>query len=211
MTGHALRSSVGSDYTACDFRPVRRYLPPLDVLGQALACLARYGIASPETDSDVWSLILEQAPHHPMHAYAICAGHAPESICVSASQYTLSTSPDSLTEADALTMGAIYLRRLFFLHLGRRDALKRVVQETPQHHSPRLDCSLQDQLAVMRRWELAVADVLVLPLPHNTPVEDLQQTFGSIAETTECMTCRSLIIGRTRDVCTAWLGIKRTI
>lgn len=193
--------------------PVARYGPDIELLGQALSCLAKYGISGTTADgnSDVWDLILQQASRHSIRAYALGAAHAFDAFCIVASEYTLAVSLDTLTEGDALTMGAIYLRRLIFLHQGRRVALQRVIMEPPEQHAPTPVCSLMDQAGITRAWALGVAEILALPMLQNMPADVLFGTLGLVVGGTECDTCKGIIRSRTVAAGKAWLSIKQTI
>jgi len=57
--------------------------------------------------------------------------------------------------ADAI--GPIYLKRLFFLHFGRSDALRRVLLPPPNLHTPTTSCDFSDQKKLTRAWALASA------------------------------------------------------
>jgi len=191
--------------------PVARHAPSLETLGEALACLEKYGIGLPDINSDVWTLLLRHARSQPLRAYAIAASHAVEPVCVSASQFTLNVSLSTLSEGDALIMGCIYLRRLTFLHLGRRDALKRVVSEPPARHTPTSTCSKRHQESVERAWNVGVADILVRNMPHNMPVDALIEAFGPVVNVTHCEICREHTRERISRLLAEWLAIKRTI
>ena len=54
-------------------------------------------------------------------------------------------------------MGPVYLKRLFFLHFGRIDALKRVLLPPPHPHPPTQHCDFTEQKHLTRAWALASA------------------------------------------------------
>jgi len=183
----------------------------LDVLDQALGSLEKYGIAIPEETSAVWGLVLQLAPSNPIRAYAIAASYAIESCCISTSRYTLQMSLNTLTEADALTMGPIYMRRLFFLHLGRRDALKRVINESPTQHPPTESCPLSIQNETGRSWAIAVAKILIHPMAHGTSIDVIVETLGPLVRERTCQTCQTNVRVRVSQVIRDWLQVKVTI
>ncbi|KAG8883114.1 hypothetical protein FRB97_007251 [Tulasnella sp. 331] len=184
--------------------PIGRYGPSLDVMEQALTRLWLYGIPTPAPDGpcDIWALILRQAPRYPMRVYAIAAAHAMDQVCVAA---------NTLSEADAVMMGAIYLRRLMFLHLGRQQALYRVISEPPKMHAPTASCSKESQVAANRLWQLGVGDLMVHAAPHRTSVGALVEAFGPIVHATKCPTCGDGTRARITEVMKEWDTIKRTI
>jgi len=191
--------------------PITRHAPSLETLGEALGCLDNYGIPLPGISSDVWGVLFRHAQSQPMRAFAIAASHSMEPVCVLISQLTLEVSLSSLSEADALVMGCIYLRRLVFLHLGRREALKRVVKEPPNRHAPNSSCSKKDQDAISRAWTIGVADVLIRDMPHNMPLDTLIEAFGPVVHVTHCDTCRNSTRERISKLLAEWLAVKRTI
>lgn len=82
-------------------------------------------LPSPPTQiSNLYTMFLSYASLKPLELYIFAAGRALESLTVAASAYLHSLPLYSLTDQQCLDMGAIYLKRLFFLHLGRVDALK---------------------------------------------------------------------------------------
>lgn len=161
--------------------------------------------------SDVWTLLLRHARSHPFRAYAIAASHNMESVCLLVSQYTLSISLSTLSEADALAAGPLYVRRLAFLHLGRREALKRVVKDPPNGHPPTAACPQRNQDVVPRAWNLGVADVLTRDMPQNMPVDVLIEAFGPVVHVTRCETCRDNTRVRISILLNEWLAVRRTI
>lgn len=54
-------------------------------------------------------------------------------------------------------IGAVYLKRLFFLHFGRAEALKRILLPPPHPHAPTPSCDFSDQKKLTRAWALASA------------------------------------------------------
>lgn len=177
----------------------------------ALTSLHTYGIELGPHDSDIGTLLLRYAPTRPLRVYSAAAAQGLDAVCVAASQYTLPYSLDTLSEADALTMGAVYLRRLFFLHQGRREALIRVIHDPPATHQPTTTCSMRNQEPVRSTWELATAEVMLAPLPHNTSPEMLIEGFGGLILRPSCELCRDQVRKRVSDVIKAWLAVKRTI
>lgn len=83
-------------------RPIGRYGPSLDMMEQTLARLWQYGIPIPAADgpSDIWTLLLRQAPRYPMRVYAVAAACTVESICVAASEHTLEVRTQYLPKGE---------------------------------------------------------------------------------------------------------------
>lgn len=180
-------------------------------MSQALKGLVKYGVRPPEENSDVWSVLLQHAPAQPIRAYAIAASYGIESICVQASRHTLSTSLDMISEADALEMGAIYLRRLFFLHVGRRDALQRVISPPPKHHRATSTCTAAAQASRSQVWTVTASDIVTRRQAHGMSPEELVQAYTPLFRETACQLCIDALRVRMADIIPAWLAIKNYI
>jgi len=193
--------------------PCANYAPSLETIEEALRWLDKYGISIPDESSptDVWSLVIQHGSAQPIRAYAVAAAHDMHDVCVKISPLTLGTSLDHLSEADALTMGPIYLRSLFFLHLGRRDALKRVIEKQPVLHDGTYSCTASHPAEVLRSWDLAVADVLLYPNQQNLHVEELWRAFAAMLEGPKCEQCVESVRARVEGACADWLTVKQTI
>ena len=61
------------------------------------------------------------------------------------------------TDEMVTQMGPTYLKRLFFLHLGRNEALKRLLFTPLTLHGPTLQCDFAEQEKLVRAWVLAAA------------------------------------------------------
>lgn len=180
-------------------------------MAQGLSGLNKYGLAVPTASSEIWDVVLQHAHGHPIRVYAIAAANGIDSVCVAASQYTLGLTIYAISEADAVLMGPRYLRRLVFLHVGRRDALQRIIYPPPDRHTPGQECSSPNQDAVVGSWALAVADILTRPAPHSIQVNALIEVFGPLALGTACQTCQGHLRSRTHDVVQRWMAVRRTV
>lgn len=198
-------------YRVSPRRSFTRFAPKIPTIVDALAMLEKYHIPVPGPQSDIWTMILRHAPNHAITAYALAAQHNMEALCVEISPFTLAAPLDGVSEADALTMGPAYLRRLFFLHLGRRDALKRVIEVPPKQHRPRGNCSEESQKEVARAWALAVAEILVQPMLQNITVPQLRDALATTVQGRSCAVCIDNVRSRVGQVGDAWTAIKRTI
>jgi len=139
-----------------------RYSPPFGAIAEAISALKVYGVSlhsrlSPP--SSLSSLLLSYAPIVPIELYTLAASYDLYEVAAFASQYLHSLSLASLTDDMVMRMGAIYLKRLFFLHYGRVDALKRILLAPPIPHTPTLRCDFTDQTKLTRAWALASASL----------------------------------------------------
>ncbi|EIN09700.1 hypothetical protein PUNSTDRAFT_43997 [Punctularia strigosozonata HHB-11173 SS5] len=150
-----------------------RYSPAFALASSALQALPRYGFdvksaVAPGRKS--FDLFLHRyAPAMPMEVYALAGAHDLMSLAVAASAHLHAFPLPSIDDALAERMGARYLRRLFFLHLGRTDALKRLLLAPPEQHLPSPVCSVEEQRELTRAWALACAYIGWAPRPSELP------------------------------------------
>jgi hypothetical protein len=140
--------------------PCTHFSPPVDVISEAIGALKRYGVsikpfAAPDTC--LYDLILSRAPLHPIELYALAAEHELHDLAVAISPHLMSFNLSTLTDEIAIQIGPTYLKSLFFLHLGRNEALKRLLFTPPTLHGPTLQCDFAEQKKLTRAWALAAA------------------------------------------------------
>ncbi|KAG9047784.1 hypothetical protein FS837_001492 [Tulasnella sp. UAMH 9824] len=191
--------------------PCSRYGPGIEVISGALEALPRYGLPTPGPTNEIWTVLLRQAEADPLRVYSLGAAYAVDSVCTQSSEHTLNTPLSSLSEADAMTMGAIYLRRLFFLHFGRVEALKRILGPPPDTHPDSTACFEVTQRAVKKAWKAALAELLLAEMPQATPVSSIVSAFGPIANSTHCLVCKEKVQERIASVVQKWGNVKRII
>lgn len=136
------------------------YSPSFESLAAALNAMTIYGISlrthvAPTTS--LHTLLLSLAPVYPLELYVLAASHDLYDLAVPTSAYLLSFSLASLTDELAERIGPKYLKRLFFLHFGRADALKRLLLPPPHPHPPTPTCDYSEQKKLTRAWALASA------------------------------------------------------
>ena len=94
----------------------------------------------------------------PLETFMAAAYFDLEALAVDVSRNLLSLPLQSITEEIARTIGPSYLRRLFFLHLGRIDRLKQLMLQVPEAHGQNKDCYDSEQRLLQLEWRsLAVA------------------------------------------------------
>lgn len=158
--------------------------------------------------SELFMLFLQAGVAEPLEMYALAAQLSLEHLAVAVSTFTLSVPPSDITDELAIQMGPIYLRRLFFLHLGRADALKRLLYPPPAPHPafPDPNCGQETQSAVSRIWALACATVVVDSNPNN-----LAAIFTPLSAQLPCSRCRQALQERVTTLINDWSSIKCTI
>jgi hypothetical protein len=140
--------------------PCSQFCPSPDIISKTIGALKRYGIslesfATPGTC--LYNLILSRAPLHPIELYAISAEHDLHDLAVAISSHLMSFNLSTLTDEIVTQIGPTYLKRLFFLHLGRNEALKRLMSTPPALHGPTPQCDFTEQKKLTRAWALAAA------------------------------------------------------
>jgi hypothetical protein len=136
------------------------YCHSFDALRTAINAMPCYGISVKTRiipSNPLFNLLLSHAPLHPLDLYALAASHDLYDVTVSTSPHLLSFSLATLTDEMAERIGAVYLKRLFFLHFGRVDALKRLLLSPPHPHAPTQWCDFAEQKKLTRAWALASA------------------------------------------------------
>lgn len=141
---------------------LQHFRPPIEDVKASFHALDTAGIplqpnAVPGTP--LYTLVLALAPAHSLQCFELAASRDLESLAVAVSPYLLSISLSELTDESAMRIGPSYLRRLFFLHLGRIDALKRILHAHPGPHTANLECDIFDQRRLRNAWVLAVGSL----------------------------------------------------
>ncbi len=136
------------------------YAPPPEAVIAAVESFETYGLSvrtymAPA--SPFATLFLCTAPQAPIEFYAFAGAYDLNYLAIPISSFLLSYSLASLTDELAVKMGPLYLKRLFFLHLGRVEALKRLLLPPPQSHVPNAYCDFTEQKKLTRAWALASA------------------------------------------------------
>jgi hypothetical protein len=154
VTNILLHAVYGLD--AQHFRPLVS-----DVVA-AVDALQTYGLpisAFVAPGTPAFSLVLAAAPAAPLECYILAAAYELEPLAVAVSPYLLLVPLSELTDAAAMRIGPVYLRRLFFLHIGRGEALKRILLAPPAAHAPSADCGIFERRRLQNAWTLAVGSL----------------------------------------------------
>lgn len=142
--------------------PCSQYSPVTDEITEAVNALKKYGFPLDifaQPNSMLYDMILERAPTDSIHMYALAASHKLEELTTEISSHLLSFDLSELNDEVVEKMGAIYLRRLVFLHLGRVEALKRLLKPPPEFHRPTATCGFREQRKLTKSWSLAIASM----------------------------------------------------
>lgn len=187
-----------------------RYAPSLADLSIAVASLKNYGLRIDtflSSGSPLATAVLSHAPTQPLEVYALASSYNLHDIAISASPHLLSFSLSTLTDETATEIGPIYLKKLFFLHLGRTDALKRLLLPPPQVHAPTSDCDFAEQKRLTRAWALASA-YLTWDARPDMSASTIESALQPLGDHLTCNLCKTALRERIRDLVIQWSVVK---
>ncbi|KAH9853672.1 hypothetical protein C2E23DRAFT_884819 [Lenzites betulinus] len=186
------------------------YYPSLDTLLTAVDAMESYGL-SPKVhiapSTHLYSLILSQAPVQPIVVYALAASHDLFDLAVPVSSHLLSFPLYSLTDDLAVRIGPVYIKRLFFLHLGRLDALKRLLLPPPHPHPPAGECDFTEQKKLTRAWALASA-YLAWDARPDLSTSAMESALCPLADHLSCHICKRSLSERVKQLIVQWSVVK---
>ncbi|KAH9926284.1 uncharacterized protein BXZ73DRAFT_102966 [Epithele typhae] len=205
--------------------PSASYNPTIGTLVAAVDALPSYGCL-PQTHvapaTPLFSLLLARAPLAPLAVYALAAAHDLPALAAPVSAYLLSfpllarassaqaEGKETLTDALAERVGALYLKRLFALHTGRVRALREMLVRPPETHAESWRCGFAAQKKVSRAWGLAAAYVAWDARPDYS-VCAIENALGPLADHVECEGCKKAIRSRVREIVVQWSMVKPSI
>ncbi|KAJ3546166.1 hypothetical protein NMY22_g2162 [Coprinellus aureogranulatus] len=124
-----------------------------------------------------------------------------------ASSHLLGFPLFSLTDEMAERIGPVYLKRLFFLHFGRSDALKRVLLPPPQPHPPTHNCDFNEQKKLTRAWALASA-YLAWEARPDLSTSTMESALRPLADHLTCEQCQAALRERIKNLVVQWSVVK---
>lgn len=191
--------------------PCTQFLPSFEDLTDTVAALSTYGLPTQtyltEEDSPLFDALLTHAPTRPLDLYAFAATNGLHELAVLTSPHLLSLNLSSLTDDIAVSIGPIYLKKLFFLHLGRISALKELLQLPPRPHVPTPLCSFEEQRELTRAWALASAYLTWNARPH-TGASTIEAALRNLANHLSCELCKLSLQDRVHDLVVQWSTVR---
>lgn len=144
-----------------------QYFPSFDQLSIAVNMLSNYGldVQNIRSTTPMYDVLLSNALTSPLELYALAGHHDLYDLAVATSPHLLSLSLSTITDEVCETMGPVYLKRLFFLHLGRCDALRRVLRLPPDPHPSTATCGIEEQKKMATAWAMASSYLVWDPKP----------------------------------------------
>ncbi|KAL0955450.1 hypothetical protein HGRIS_001692 [Hohenbuehelia grisea] len=192
------------------------HAPPTVALVEAVDLLPAFGVnpqvciyASP-TPSPLYALLFAHAPLHPLPIYTLAAHHNIYALAVNVSQHLLGIHLDELPDAVVSRMGAVYLKKLVYLHLGRSEALKRILKPLPAAHAPSALCGAEARGRLERAWMFAVS-YLTWDARPDMSAASIEAALRPLGENLTCSVCKQQVRERLRSIAAQWLTVKRTV
>jgi hypothetical protein len=206
-----------------------QYSPAFEKLVAALIQLPAYGVSPKEKvvpSAPLYCLLLSYAPLYPIELYSVASSLDLYELASATSSHLLSYSLPNLTDAMAERIGAVYLKRLFMLHIGRCEALKNALLPPPRAHPPTDHCDLTDQKKLTRAWALAAAylaweirpgkptfkllgtqpDELNNKLDLSTSA--IESALKPLGDHLTCKLCKDTLVERVKSIIYQWSIIK---
>lgn len=160
------------------------FVPNLSLLLRAFSMLNLYGIVPSSViflDSPFYSAVVGLGAKFPLQTYSLAAKFGLEVVAVEVSRHLLAIPLHAITDDIAQAMGATYLRRLVFLHVGRTERLKELMMQLPTAHELSTDCSENDQKRLEQEWR-ALALALSWSADPSMTSPQLHQAFFPLTQ-----------------------------
>ncbi|EJD46964.1 hypothetical protein AURDEDRAFT_164025 [Auricularia subglabra TFB-10046 SS5] len=150
-------------------------------------------------------------PGGPQDVYALAGQFDIEPLAIASSEHLLSIFLPEASAAWSMQVGAVYMKRLYFLQLGRIEALKRIVLKKPVMHAPEVACGQREmQRDVLGPWTLAIAQLIIDARP-DVPGASIEAKLNPIAYRASCAHCGEAIRRCISAIAQEWAAVKKTI
>ena len=186
------------------------YAPTLQAIQVAISKMEDYGLSSDKyttAPSPLSLTISSRIPSEPLQVYTHAASVGDDELATVASSHLLSYALSELTDEMATKMGPVYLRRLFFLQMGRKEALKRLLIPPPTAHADTKDCNGEAQKALTRAWGLATA-YIAWEERADMSASFIESVMNPLGDVMTCPACKESLLSRTRELVTRWPQVK---
>ncbi|KAI0291770.1 hypothetical protein BC826DRAFT_1022115 [Russula brevipes] len=186
------------------------FSPTPEAVIAAVESLEKYGLSVQNymaPASPLHTLFLGTAPQAPIEFYALSGAYNLQHLAIPISSFLLSYSLASLTDELTVKMGPLYLKRLFYLHLGRVEALKRLLLPPPQPHVPTANCDFTEQKKLTRAWALASA-YLAWDVRPDLSTHVIEAALRPLGDYLSCDQCNQLLRERINNLVVRWSIVK---
>ncbi|KAJ7598670.1 hypothetical protein C8J56DRAFT_848529 [Mycena floridula] len=188
--------------------------PTFQELVKAVNLFPLYGVQPKDhlaSNQPMYLLLLTHVHSFALELYTLAASFDLHDLAVSCSNHLLSFPLSQMTDDMASLIEPIYLKRLFLLHLGRVDALKRLLLVSlPLPHEASQLCTLADQQRAVNAWFMVTSLLMSQARPDLSSISlewDLTQSEAGI----RCYFCKDVMEVRIKAVIADWLMVKSTI
>jgi len=158
--------------------------PTTGLMTQALNFLIDHGILPKDciiSTNPFCESIHKLGVQCPLETFMMVAYFDLEHLAIDVSRNLLNLQLQAITEEVALTIGPSYLRRLFFLHLGRVDRLKQLMFQVPEAHGQNKDCYDSEQRLLQLEWRSLAVALATVASPAMGPLQ-LYKAFLPITQ-----------------------------
>ena len=114
-----------------------QYFPTFHTVVEVINALKKYGVPPQNViapSTPLYHILLTHASAQPLNVFALAAQHDLHDLAVTTSSYLLSFPLSTISDKMAEQIGPIYLKRLFFMHLGRAEVLRSIILPPPYPH-----------------------------------------------------------------------------
>ncbi|EJD47030.1 hypothetical protein AURDEDRAFT_164089 [Auricularia subglabra TFB-10046 SS5] len=172
--------------------------------------IMRYGLLPPGPGDPLFAALLAHVHQEggAKQVYAFAAQHELEALAVESSAHLLSLALQMIDPVWVTQVGPEYMRRLYFLQLGRIQAFSRILPAPLQLHPPTVLCDEREmQEMVLSPWAYAVANLVTNPQPGTQPAA-IEAALNPIAYRTPCAQCAEAVRRRIEDIVQEWSAVK---
>ncbi|KDR71843.1 hypothetical protein GALMADRAFT_253618, partial [Galerina marginata CBS 339.88] len=187
--------------------------PDIETLVRAVDRMPTYGLPPKSLirpSTPLYDLLLAHGPLRPLEVYAVAAFHGLTPLATTVSSHLLSYDLSSISDEMAERIGAVYLKKLLLLHVGRFASLKRILLAPPHPHPPTKRCGFDDQKKLTRAWAL-VSAYLAWDARPDVSSRTMQNALNPLVEHLKCEMCHQALRDRIKDVLAQWASVKCTI
>jgi len=193
--------------------PCPQCSPSFDTLVEVVSIMKTYGISPKHAitpSTSVHGFLLGHAATRPLELFALASHNDLYELAVSASSFLLSMTLSTLSDEMAEQIGPVYLKRLFFMHLGRAEVLRKILLPPPYPHTSTPTCSYQQQKYLTSAWTLASA-YLAWDARADLSTSAIESALSPLADRLSCELCRAGFNERIKELTLRWSTIKRSI
>ncbi|KAF9032273.1 hypothetical protein BDZ89DRAFT_948306 [Hymenopellis radicata] len=184
--------------------------PSLSALITSVNLFPKYGLEAKtclKAGTHLYNAVFDYSPHTPLLVFTFAARLDLEDLAVASSEYTLSCTPNDITEGMLNDIGTRYLRRLFQLQRRRTEALRNLLLAPLQLHPSVKECPPAVQVRTNNDWKRATASLVYTAHPTMS-CQTIDATYKLVVDHVECEHCRENINSRVKSLLVDWSNEK---